>query len=547
MAERESHSNEAKVPHNAIDPQPRKKAKTTKGDSIVVPDGVSALAGHSPPTSTPISTQRENDGWQFFKNLAWILNPNPDPPIFDNNDEQQNPTERPISGVGDGEQIQINPPQAPYVLEKLPPREHPLPNNITNAATYESHILNSRKKRGHNCKHFYEHIKKFHYVLRSVDMRGRQKTFNLGLGNGKVSTVNVRLAEDHNKEQTEIFKDLVSACKVFSDIQTELRTAEENDKHASNLGSMVGVGTHYNEGHVTTFKPGRYTKGLWEKTCAFKGWKFDKSKSSEDIKLRQVVRTLESTKTTIQRCMTDIFGSWPYFSDMVNRPGGGVWKKVLPGVEIQVPRTYDISRAYNPSSHFDPNDATHSFAIWLQDQSEKDDRERRWFFLFPEHSLAIELEHGMCISWEGDKVRHCSISLVKEEGKEGKEGKWISDPDMYSLFTSSCKDVVEYFRVLNAALSLVNDRQTLKDREEKRISEEEGTPVVWLLPKEKQQQQKFEYGRIFSENEEGKAPSGSAWFKKGLKKGKGFDYCYELVNRRRLVRKADIDRLDFDR
>ena len=228
--------------------------------------------------------------------------------------------------------------------------------------------------------------------------------------------------------------------------------------------------------------------------------------------------------------MTDIFRSWPGFSEMVNTPGGGVWKKFLKGVFGYVPVTFDISVGFNPPYHIDPNDATRSFAIWFRPKK-KDNRPRRWFFLFPEHSLAIELEHGMCISWEGYKVRHASISLVWEEEE------WISDPDAYSLFTSSCKEVVKYVRVLNAARELVKERKTLNNEDKENIVKEEGSPVVRLLSNTR-----FEYGRIYGKNKEGKeAGSGSVWFKEGLVEVNGYDYNYEQVDKRDLVRRKEIE------
>ena len=213
---------------------------------------------------------------------------------------------------------------------------------------------------------------------------------------------------------------------------------------------------------------------------------------------------------------------------MVNTPGGGVWKQVVKGVRILVPVTFDISVGFNPPSHFDTNDATRSFAIWLRGVCKKDDtRQRRWFFLFPEHSLAIELQHGMCISWEGNKVRHASISLVQEEG-----GEWTSDPDTYSLFTSSCKNVVKYVRVLNAAIELMDQGQSLQYTS----GEEQEIPVVRLLSKTS-----FEYGTITQGKGEDKVPDGSAWFKKDCNVKGYVGKPPEEVKMKDLVRRADIE------
>lgn len=70
--------------------------------------------------------------------------------------------------------------------------------------------------------------------------------------------------------------------------------------------------------------------------------------------------------------------------------------------------------------HRDLDDAGKCFAIWVQKYvgGKPPKPPKQWWLLFPCVGLAIQLEHGVRISWNGRCAQHCSISVPGEEGDE---------------------------------------------------------------------------------------------------------------------------------
>jgi len=70
--------------------------------------------------------------------------------------------------------------------------------------------------------------------------------------------------------------------------------------------------------------------------------------------------------------------------------------------------------------HRDLDDAGKCFAIWVQKYvgGKPPKPPKQWWLLFPSVGLAIQLVHGVRISWNGRCAQHCSISVPGEEGDE---------------------------------------------------------------------------------------------------------------------------------
>jgi hypothetical protein len=85
------------------------------------------------------------------------------------------------------------------------------------------------------------------------------------------------------------------------------------------------------------------------------------------------------------------------------------------------------------SPHYDVGDTSVSVAVWVE---EKPGHARNWFFVLPNVSyngsrgIAIKLEHGMVISWDGREIYHCSSKA--EPGHHN---------NVYGCMWGSCSDV----------------------------------------------------------------------------------------------------------
>lgn len=98
----------------------------------------------------------------------------------------------------------------------------------------------------------------------------------------------------------------------------------------------------------------------------------------------------------------------------------------------------------NPA-HIDPNDMSRSYAVWVL-QDPRLPAPRMWWFLFPDVGLAIELSHGVVISWDGRAARHCT-ALQECDTRQ----------HLYSLFYALPKIVgaeCDHVTQMRAALSI---------------------------------------------------------------------------------------------
>jgi hypothetical protein len=79
--------------------------------------------------------------------------------------------------------------------------------------------------------------------------------------------------------------------------------------------------------------------------------------------------------------------------------------------------TIDMSVDLGNSSHFDLNDSSQAFSVWLEEMVGNGEN---WYFVFPNvhgvrleqgkqiefQGMAVKLGHGAAISWNGRKIRH---------------------------------------------------------------------------------------------------------------------------------------------
>ncbi len=70
-----------------------------------------------------------------------------------------------------------------------------------------------------------------------------------------------------------------------------------------------------------------------------------------------------------------------------------------------------ISKNLGNASHYDYADDSVSFSVWAEEQP---GGSRNWFFVMPSLSyqgskgVLVQLSHGVAISWDGTKIRHCT-------------------------------------------------------------------------------------------------------------------------------------------
>ena len=95
-------------------------------------------------------------------------------------------------------------------------------------------------------------------------------------------------------------------------------------------------------------------------------------------------------------------------------------KQEKPLRTCQVGLTMDVSSNLCNSAHYDVNDASTGFAVWTE--TIPGNRAQKWYFVLPNvygkrhdgttyEGVAVELEHGVAISWDGRQVKHCSFYI----------------------------------------------------------------------------------------------------------------------------------------
>jgi hypothetical protein len=110
----------------------------------------------------------------------------------------------------------------------------------------------------------------------------------------------------------------------------------------------------------------------------------------------------------------------------------------------RVTHTMDVSVDLSNSSHYDVNDASQGFSIWTEDSpgTTKD-----WYFVLPNvygrrngdghrtyNGLAIQLTHGVLISWDGRLIRHCTSLMNRPQESE----------HVYGTFFAAKNSIVRY-------------------------------------------------------------------------------------------------------
>ena len=124
--------------------------------------------------------------------------------------------------------------------------------------------------------------------------------------------------------------------------------------------------------------------------------------------------------------------------------------------------TIDMSVNLGNSSHLDVNDASQAFSVWLEEML---GRGENWFFVLPNvhgvrpimengrkkwipfKGMAVKLGHGVAISWDGRKIRHCT-SVSCPDGmdagfvaRKGNESGF--ENNLYGVFTAAKEKIVK--------------------------------------------------------------------------------------------------------
>ena len=90
-----------------------------------------------------------------------------------------------------------------------------------------------------------------------------------------------------------------------------------------------------------------------------------------------------------------------------------IWPNKCPGKVTDVPRCWNASQNLGNELHND-NDAYRSFAVWIN--KNKGLPSKSWYLLFPEWEVAIEINCGTWISWNGKSCGHCTAVPDVVEG-----------------------------------------------------------------------------------------------------------------------------------
>jgi hypothetical protein len=88
--------------------------------------------------------------------------------------------------------------------------------------------------------------------------------------------------------------------------------------------------------------------------------------------------------------------------------------------KCKVGLTMDISCNLQNSAHYDVNDASTGYAVWTE--TRPGNQKQRWYFVLPNvfgkypnndtyEGIAIALEDGVAISWDGRRIKHCSYFI----------------------------------------------------------------------------------------------------------------------------------------
>ena len=127
--------------------------------------------------------------------------------------------------------------------------------------------------------------------------------------------------------------------------------------------------------------------------------------------------------------------------------------------------TIDMSVDLGNSSHFDVNDASQAFSVWLEEMVGHGEN---WYFVLPNvhgvrleqgkqiefQGMAVKLGHGVAISWDGRKIRHCTSVSCPDGMKAGyvaKGNECSFRNHLYGVFTAAKEKIVKAGRARCAA------------------------------------------------------------------------------------------------
>jgi hypothetical protein len=127
--------------------------------------------------------------------------------------------------------------------------------------------------------------------------------------------------------------------------------------------------------------------------------------------------------------------------------------------------TIDVSVDLGNSSHFDVNDASQAFSVWLE---ESVGHGENWYFVLPNvhgvrleqgkqiefQGMAVKLGHGVAISWDGWKIRHCTSVSCPDGMKAGyvaKGNECSFRNHLFGVFTAAKEKIVKAGRARCAA------------------------------------------------------------------------------------------------
>jgi hypothetical protein len=123
--------------------------------------------------------------------------------------------------------------------------------------------------------------------------------------------------------------------------------------------------------------------------------------------------------------------------------------------------TIDMSVNLGNSSHFDVHDASQGYSVWTE---EVRGRGANWYLFLPNvhgykpdgtrfFGLAIKLGHGVAISWDGRKIRHCTSVSHPDGIQNGMVGGgWAHfENHLYGTFTAAKEKIVQVGRAQSAA------------------------------------------------------------------------------------------------
>jgi hypothetical protein len=160
------------------------------------------------------------------------------------------------------------------------------------------------------------------------------------------------------------------------------------------VGIMVGVGEHVNwHGQHTDFvlKP-----------------KFRSRWSHEEEKLIMYKCGLIFAAQFQDKCVG--------YREMIQHQKEIFWpNKKCPSYVGVTPRCWNASQNLGNELHND-HDADRSFAVWTR--KKKHLPAKSWYLLFPEWEVAIEIEDGTCLSWNGRTCGHCTAVPDVDDGDE---------------------------------------------------------------------------------------------------------------------------------